>query len=343
MSEVLSDEILSADPEGIDAALEELRREAKLRQTVPWFLSALVHGLVLGAGFFITFIVIRSENEVKPIAVRSNFEDLTLAPVRLPTQVTKVVQPTAESSPLSSTLALASTSLAPVAALPELIEQVSDGSAIASPVFVPNANAEQSATFLGLSGSDARRVVYCIDASGSMIRGLPMVLEHLSHSISRLQSSQRFSVVFFQDNDALPMPHFSAMPPATDAHKRETMRWMHEHIIPRGRSNPLRALELALSVDPDVIFLLSENITGAGPFEIEAQSLLSSLETMNPLRTDGTRTTAIKCIQFLEEDALDVLRTIADSHGGPNGYTFIERDEAGQLMSRHDGMGSQNP
>ena len=339
MSEVLSDETPSAGSEEIDAALDELRREAKLRQTVPWFLSTLVHGLVLGAGFFITFIVIRSENEVKPIAVRSNFEDLTLAPVRLPMQVTEVVQPTANSLLSSPT----SPSLAPVAGFPELIEEVSDGSAIASPIFVPNANAEQSASFLGVSGSDARRVVYCIDASGSMIRGLPMVLEHLSHSISRLQSSQRFSVVFFQDNDALPMPHFSAMPPATDAHKRETMRWMHEHIIPRGRSNPLRALELALSVDPDVIFLLSENITGAGPFEIEAQSLLSSLEAMNPLRTDGTRTTAIKCIQFLEEDALDVLRTIAESHGGPDGYTFIERDEAGRLMSRHDGMGSQNP
>ena len=224
MSEVLSDETPSAGPEEIDAALDELRREAKLRQTVPWFLSPLVHGLVLGAGFFITFIVIRSENEVKPIAVRSNFEDLTLAPVRLPMQVTEVVQPTAKSLLSSPT----SPSLAPVAVLPELIEEVSDGFAIASPIFVPNANAKQSASFLGVSGSDARRVVYCIDASGSMIRGLPMVLEHLSHSISRLQSSQRFSVVFFQDNDALPMPHFSAMPPATDAHKRETMRWMHE-------------------------------------------------------------------------------------------------------------------
>ena len=196
----------------------------------------------------------------------------------------------------------------------------------------------ENASFLGVSGSDVQRVVYCIDASGSMIRSLPMVLEHLGRSMAQLAPPQRFSVVFFQDNDAVPMPEFTTLPLATADQKRAVIRWMHQEIVPRGRSNPLRALELSLALQPDVIFLLSENITGAGPFEIEAERLLTALEDQNPVLPDGTRGTAIKCIQFLEEDVLGVLRQIAEVHGGPDGYNFVERDTAGRLRSRQDGM-----
>ena len=156
--------------------------------------------------------------------------------------------------------------------------------------------------------------------------------------MAQLAPPQRFSVVFFQDNEAVPMPNFGALPLATAEQKRAVIRWMHQEIVPRGRSNPLRALELALSLQPDVIFLLSENITGAGPFEIEADRLLAALDEQNPVLPDGLRGTAIKCIQFLEEDVLGVLRQIAEVHGGPDAYNFVERDTAGRLRSRRDEM-----
>ena len=155
--------------------------------------------------------------------------------------------------------------------------------------------------------------------------------------MAQLAPPQRFSVVFFQDNDAVPMPNFAALAighcrsqacgPSVDA--------------PRGCASwaiQPRALEMALAIQPDVIFLLSENITGAGPFEIEADRLLAALEDQNPVRPDGTRSTAIKCVQFLEEDVLGVLRQIAEVHGGPDGYNFVERDAAGRLRSRRGGM-----
>ena len=88
----------------------------------------------------------------------------------------------------------------------------------------------------GVSGSDVQRVVYCIDASGSMIRSLPMVLEHLGHSMAQLAPPQRFSVVFFQDNEAVPMPNLPRLPLATADHKRAALRWMHQEVVPRGRS-----------------------------------------------------------------------------------------------------------
>ena len=331
MSEALCDDRSSAASDDVEITLGEIRREAKIRQTLPWFLSALLHGLVVLAGFWMTFLVHQGEDEPRPVAVRSDFEALAFAPVRMPTESVDVT-----ASRLASLESLtfdlprleleapslpASASLAP--------------SVIASPT---TSDREPTASFFGVSGSDVQSVVYCIDASGSMIRSLPMVLEHLGHSMDQLAPPQRFSVVFFQDNEAVPMPNFAALPLATAEQKRAVIRWMHQEIVPRGRSNPLRALELALSLQPDVIFLLSENITGAGPFEIEADRLLAALDEQNPVLPDGLRGTAIKCIQFLEEDVLGVLRQIAEVHGGPDAYNFVERDTAGRLRSRRDEM-----
>ena len=118
------------------------------------------------------------------------------------------------------------------------------------------------------------------------------------------------------------MPNFAAAAIGHCRSQAVVLRWVHQEVVPRGRSNPLRALEMALAIQPDVIFLLSENITGAGPFEIEADRLLAALEDQNPVRPDGTEATAIKCIQFLEEDVLGVLRQIAEVHGGPDGTTL---------------------
>ena len=331
MSETLCDDRSSAASDDVEITLGEIRREAKIRQTLPWFLSAMFHGLVVLAGFWMTFLVIQSEDETRPVAVRSDFEALAFDPVRMPTESVDVT------ASRSASLEL------PTFDLPRLELEAPSHPAFASlaPSVIASpttSDREPTASFFGVSGSDVQSVVYCIDASGSMIRSLPMVLEHLGHSMAQLAPPQRFSVVFFQDNAAVPMPNFAALPLATADHKRAALRWMHKNIVPRGRSNPLRALEMALALQPDVIFLLSENITGAGTFEIEADRLLAALEDQNPVRTDGTRGTAIKCIQFLEEDVLGVLGQIAAVHGGPDGYNFVERDTAGRLRSRRDAM-----
>lgn len=331
MSEPLCDERSSAMSDDVEATLGELRREAKIRQTLPWFLSALLHGLMVLAGFWMTFLVIQGEDEPRPVVVRSDFEALAFAPVRMPLESVDVT-------------ASRSASLKPPTfdlPLPELEAHSLPASASLTPSVLASPSTldrGENASFLGVSGSDVQRVVYCIDASGSMIRSLPMVLEHLGRSMAQLAPPQRFSVIFFQDNDAVPMPEFATLPLATADQKRAVIRWMHQEIVPRGRSNPLRALELSLALQPDVIFLLSENITGAGPFEIEAERLLTALENQNPVLPDGTRGTAIKCIQFLEEDVLGVLRQIAEVHGGTDGYNFVERDTAGRLRSRQDGI-----
>ena len=182
---------------------------------------------------------------------------------------------------------------------------------------------------MGLTASNARSVVYVIDASGSMIGTLPIVIDQLRRSLTTLSDRQTYSVIFFQHNRALPVPP-PRLQPATPQAIRRSMQWIDERVVPAGRSNPLGALEKALGLKPDVIFLLSENITGSGEFEIDQADLLSLLDRLNPVhRRTNRRRTRINCVQFLDPDPLDTLGKIARRHGGPDGYRILSRSELG--------------
>ncbi|MEC8854868.1 MAG: hypothetical protein VXX15_04610, partial [Planctomycetota bacterium] len=170
MSEALCDERSSATSDEVEATLGELRREAKIRQTLPWFLSALLHGLVVLAGFWMTFMVIQSEDRPRPVAVRSDFESLAFAPVSMPADSVKVTaSPSAGQKSPAFDLPVPALS-EPSLSEPSLPEPALSASAsLASPVLASRSTSERgrSASFLGVSGSDVQRVVYCIDASGS--------------------------------------------------------------------------------------------------------------------------------------------------------------------------------
>src|SRR4029450_8789695 len=114
-------------------------------------------------------------------------------------------------------------------------------------------------------------------------------------------------------------------------------QWINDrnNIFPQGRSNPLAAIEKAMRLKPDVIFLLSENITGSGPFELAQAPLPALLEKLNPIDPEtGRRTTQINCVQFLDPDPLDTLRKIAEIHGGTKGDRFLDRRQLGTSARR---------
>ena len=163
-----------------------------------------------------------------------------------------------------------------------------------------------------------------------MITTFRIVVEELQRSIDALTEQQEFTVVFFQANEALVVPPGERLIPATRDEKIRVFKWIDDEVIPRDRSNPLAAIEHALSLDPDVIFMLSENITGSGQFEIDQEDLLALLDELNPVNPEtGRRKTQIKCVQFLYPDPLGTLEKIAAEHGGENGYRFMSKQELG--------------
>ena len=155
MSEGLCEDRFSDASDDVEATLGELRREAKIRQTLPWFLSAMLHGLVVLAGFWMTFLVIQSEDEPRPIAVRSDFEALAFAPVRMPTESVDVT-----ASPSASVES-------PTLDLPRLEFEAPSlpASAAGAPSVLASAMTSdrgETASFFGVSGSDVQSVVYCL-------------------------------------------------------------------------------------------------------------------------------------------------------------------------------------
>jgi hypothetical protein len=184
--------------------------------------------------------------------------------------------------------------------------------------------------FVGLRATNARRIVYVVDASGSLVGSFPQVLEELRRSVMKLDPRQNFGIIFIQRGEALTVPPGGALQPATPERLSEAMKWIDAKVVPTGRSNPIAAIEAALALKPEIIFLLSADITGAGEFEISERALLDDLDRLNPKDpATGRRPVRIQCIQFLDPDPIGTLQRLASEHGGADGYRYLGRAELG--------------
>lgn len=179
-------------------------------------------------------------------------------------------------------------------------------------------------------GGNARRIVYVIDASGSLIDSLDFVINELKRSINDLTDQQWFSVIFFQgEGEPVEVP-----PPGlrkADAQRKQTVKqWIDPsagHISAAGGTNPVKAIKLALKYRPQLMILLSDNITGRGVYEVDQQRLLRAIDRANRHHAK------ISTIQFLYPDPLaaggrsGTMELIARRNGGQ--YRFVDARELG--------------
>jgi hypothetical protein len=311
--------------------LAELGSETPAERTakvvVPWLFTIALHAAILLLGFVITWSVVMLGDDRDAPMIVADFDAIAYDPVALLDAAPVIdVETTIAPSPLD----IAADPIDDPFDMPlEPLDRMPDVFGGPSPSDFAPPPVQGSASFLGVSTSNAQRVVYVIDASGTMIPYLPIVLKELASSLEQLTDQQSFSIVFFQRNEAIPMPPQRRLVRATTSEKRRALQWCDE-IVASGRSNPLPAFEAALRMNPDVIFVLSQNITGSGIYEVDQEEVLQRLDRLNPMdRLTGQRSVQINCIQFLDPDPLDTLRKIAEHHGGPRGYKFLSRAELG--------------
>ena len=115
-----------------------------------------------------------------------------------------------------------------------------------------------------------------------MVSHLQIVLQELARSLAALSPQQSFAIVFFQKNEAIVVPPTDKLAGATVNAKSAAMKWINQNIVPQGGTNPLDAIRQAIMFKPDVIFLLSQNITGYGQFEVDQRDLMALLDQLNP-------------------------------------------------------------
>ena|SRR5579862_9912647 len=163
-----------------------------------------------------------------------------------------------------------------------------------------------ASTFFGIQAT-GQRIVYLVDASNSMNRPYDgqgktrfgqMKLE-LAKSILNLKEEQRFFIIFFNEH-ANPMPS-TGLENAYPQNQQRYLNWLAS-VQAVGMTDPRPALSLALSLNPDVIYLLTD-----GTFPRGVQGELGSLRQ---------RAVQINTIAFGDEKAEKSLKPLAlHNHG----------------------------
>ena len=166
-----------------------------------------------------------------------------------------------------------------------------------------------SAEFFGIGGY-GQSFVYVVDCSGSMNeRGkFKRAVYELLHSIEQLTASQHYYVIFY-NNAAYPMEADEPVPATEDQFAR-TRRWIG-YVQPDGGTHPLPALLLALSLEPDAIYFLSD-----GRFD---PMTVHELRSRNRPRS---RQIPIHTIAFMDRMTEGLMRAIARNSGGE--YRFVK-------------------
>lgn len=177
------------------------------------------------------------------------------------------------------------------------------------------------ASFFGLETA-GNLLCFVVDASGSM-RGDPFQATKLEllRSISQLKSNQRFCVLFFnqklipmQLDGPLPDPSKPQAAYATPENLLRLQTWMETVAIGIG-GPPNQALQAAIGLEPDAIFLLTDGITKS--------DVMSHLKKTN-IREDWLDGPQIRCpihtIGFYSRDGEVLLQQIANENGGQYRY-----------------------
>ncbi|MEC9372478.1 MAG: hypothetical protein VYC34_01485 [Planctomycetota bacterium] len=323
-----------------DAAPTSAEPAPRPRALIPWIVSVTVHlALVIAAGF-IVWSVVEPAEIVSP--VRIDFDAPAFSPAPADPRPQPNEQAIAQSIPEPTPRDTPPETIEPLDTLQSALNAPANTTSFfdEAPATAPRDFAPppetQRADFAGLGASDARDIVYVVDASGSMITTMPEVLSELRRSIAALHPMQRFQVLIFQSDEGgqwrAPAPlqgvSRTVLLDATPAIKRAVFAWLDE-ILPRGRSNPMPALEAALALKPDAIFLLSAALVGVDEEDVDPDRILARLDELNPrIPPTHNRRVAIKTIQVIDRDPQSLLKRIGETHGGGNeGHRFISRRE----------------
>lgn len=292
------------------------------RRLLPWAVSILMHlGLVILA-VFLVWSTLTPEEEVHG--------DTTGWVDHVPTFAMPKLDRTFEPKPRTGGRTIPSPN--------QTTALVSTVQSIAKPVNVIGLGTPAAAAFHPIEGQSndpgpvfdikpADRIVFVIDASGSLIDTLPFVQRELQRTIAQeLSDEHQFTVLFFRGGLDR-SPQVVELPPA--GYKRATadvkaaaMTWLDpqaNHVVPMGKTNPLAALKQAMAMRPDAVYLLSDNITGRGLWELSQAQLLRDIAGLNRHRA------SIHTIQFIYPDPLGTLERIAAEHRGR--YRFVDGRE----------------
>lgn len=301
-----------------------------LEDLLPWAATVLLHGAAVLIAILLVWVSLNNKPEeeipITPVIA------MAPSPVRLDYKPTE--NPATSMSCFSSPTPVSKEArkIEVIAAkVPPMIGAIASGSETQGRFTAGPSGVGVGTIFgPGPSGCSATSFVFVIDASGSMLDTLPFVAAELKRTIRTLSERRKhtFTVIFYQDDKVI-----EALSPgmklATEENKRLVSNWLDsDALAPGGLSSPIKAIEQGLRYQPDLMFLLSDSITGRGKFELTQRELLMRVQGA----TGGQ--TKVNTIQFLYPDPLanvpgmkPTMQMISERTGGV--YRYVSGKELG--------------
>jgi len=301
------------------------------RTAVSWALSAAAHALLalllLSAG--VALLPAQRKEAMLGDGAAFLFESTpAVKSAPQPPAVQAAVLPTRESA---ATAAIAVQSASDTAARMQSSAELQRDTLTATLPMVARPLQTPSTMFAmaGIRLPTVRRVVFLLDASGSMIGCYPAAVDAVIEAIGRLSDEQQFAVIPFQAGDAF-LPEGDALRRAgatLGQRGRDQLKaWLIDKIIPSGGSNPTRAVGAALALKPDTVVIVSAGLLGAGDTTRDRDVLLAELDALNPRDArSGRRPVLFACIHLMQQEPLGALELVAREHGMAGSYRFLPR------------------
>lgn len=151
---------------------------------------------------------------------------------------------------------------------------------------------------------DASKVIFVVDASGSMLDKMGRVTSEVAKAIRQMPAGMRFNIVMLSE-DSWESVRDGYI--ATDeAGKKQAADYLSD-VSAHGSSDPIPGLRAVFAAAPDVVFLMTD-----GDFPNDNQ-VLETIRKLNPKHTVTINTVAVVDSGY-EYELL--LKTIADENNG---------------------------
>jgi len=158
----------------------------------------------------------------------------------------------------------------------------------------------------------ASNVVFLIDASGSMVDVLPFVINELKQVSNEMAATSKATVIFFSGKGVFEVPGGGAvrgLRPMTPQFKTQIRDWVALDSFKfdtggRGTAHVGDAIARALSYKPQLVILLSDNLTGGGQGATRHELMQNDLMALIDKHNDHHPPAKFNTVQFLYEDPL---------------------------------------